>query len=553
MGGFSAALQRFGVGRLAALAGVAAGVAAVLVAVMLRVGQPPSSLLYSNLDLREASEVTAALDQAGIPYETRGDGSTIMVNRDEVGTARLLLADRGLVTSGSVGYELFDTQSALGQTEFQQNLNRKRAIEGEIARTIMSMRGVNSARVLIALPERQLFQQEAAPVTASVTIDTGGRELSGEEIRAIQQLVATAVTGLRPDRVTIVDSNNRLLAAGGEGEGFSGALASERRAEIEQRLQRTLTELVEGVVGPGAARIQVSAEIDESRQTIQQQEYDPDGQVVRSTSTGESTSEDSQGGQGGGATVADQLPDGGAPQEADFLGPSSRSGETSETTNYEISSTTTTTVREPGAVQRLSVAVAVDGVWTPGADGGEPTYAPRSDEEMAQIRALVQNAAGINTQRGDQFEVVNVRFSRPALAEGGAESAGSMFDFDRNDIMRAVELLVLLIVGALMVFFVLRPLVKAASGGGAGGQLALAGVAPQALPGAPAASGGPQLLQASGAGAPQLMPPSEMEQRLDIARIEGQVKASSVKKVADFVESHPDESVSIIRNWVHEG
>ncbi|WP_296819098.1 flagellar basal-body MS-ring/collar protein FliF [Brevundimonas sp.] len=551
MGGFSAALQRFGVGRLAALAGVAAGVAAVLVAVMLRVGQPPSSLLYSNLDLREASEVTAALDQAGIAYETRGDGSTIMVNRDEVGTARLLLADRGLVTSGSVGYELFDTQSALGQTEFQQNLNRKRAIEGEIARTIMSMRGVNSARVLIALPERQLFQQEAAPVTASVTIDTGGRELSGEEIRAIQQLVATAVTGLRPDRVTIVDSNNRLLAAGGEGEGFSGALASERRAEIEQRLQRTLTELVEGVVGPGAARVQVSAEIDESRQTIQQQQYDPDGQVVRSSSTSESTAEDNEGGQGGTASIEDQLPDGGV-AEAGVSGPSSRSGDTTETTNYEISSTTTTTVREPGAIERLSVAVAVDGVLTPASGGeGEPAYAPRSEEDMERIQSLVRSAMGFNQERGDQLEVVNVRFARPAIADGGAESAGSMFDFDRNDIMRAVELLVLLVVGALMIFFVLRPLVKAASGGGAGGQLAIAGVAPQALPGAPAA-GGQQLLQAASGGAPQLLPPSEMDQRLDIARIEGQVKASSVKKVSDFVESHPDESVAILRNWVHE-
>lgn len=552
MGGFSAALQRFGVGRLAALAGVAAGVAAVLVAVMLRVGQPPSALLYSNLDLREASEVTSALDQAGIRYETRGDGSTILVDRDQVGTARLMLADRGLVTSGSVGYELFDAQSALGQTEFQQNLNRKRAIEGEIARTLMSMRGVNSARVLIALPERQLFQQEAAPVTGSVTLDTGGRQLSSEEIRAVQQLVSTAVTGLRPDRVTIVDSNNRLLAAGGEGEGFSGALASERRAEIEQRLQRTLTELVEGVVGPGAARIQVSAEIDESRQTIQQQQFDPDGQVVRSTSTGESTSEDSQGGVGGETSVEGQLPDGGDGALAGATaGPTSRSGDTTETTNYEISSTTTTTVREPGAIQRLSVAVAVDGVLTPAANGeGDPTYAPRSEEDMQRIQSLVRSAMGYNEQRGDQLEVVNVRFARPSVVAGGTEAASSMFDFDRNDIMRAVELLVLLIVGALMVFFVLRPLVKAASGGG-GGQLAITGVSPQSLPGAPAGAG-PQAL-AGPSGAMPLLPASEMDQRLDIARIEGQVKASSVKKVSDFVESHPDESVSIIRNWVHEG
>ena len=559
MGGFSAAVQRFGIGRLAALAGVAAGVAAVLVALMLRVGEAPSALLYSNLDLREAAEVTAALDQAGIAYEARGDGSTILVNRDDVGTARLMLAEQGLVTSGSVGYELFDAQSALGQTEFQQNMNRKRAIEGEIARTLMSMRGVNSARVLIALPERQLFQAESAPVTASVSVDTGGRELTGEEIQAIQQLVSTAVTGLRPDRVTIVDANNRLLAAGGEGEGFSAAAASERRAEIEHRLQATLLNLVEGVVGPGAARVQVTAEIDETRQTIQAQEFDPDGQVVRSTSSSESTAEDSQGAEGGAVGVVEQLPEGEQTPTA-AAGPSSRSDETGETTNYEISNTTTTTVREPGAIQRLSVAVAVDGVWTPAASGdAEPTYEPRSEEEIAQIRTLVQNAMGFNEQRGDQFEVVNVRFARTGVsADGGAEAGGGLFDFTGDDIKRFIELGVLFVVGLLLIFFVLRPLVKAASGGGRAGA---SGPEMVALPGGGGAmvavgGGGVQALPATAGGAAgqQLMlPQSEMDQRLDIARIEGQVKASSVRKVSDFVESHPDESRSILRSWVHEG
>ncbi len=545
MGGFTAAIQRFGIGRLAALAGVAAGVAAVLVALMLRVGESPSALLYSNLDLREAGEVTAALDQAGISYEARGDGSTILVNRDDVGTARLMLAEQGLVTSGSVGYELFDAQSALGQTEFQQNMNRKRAIEGEIARTLMSMRGVNRARVMIALPERQLFQAEAAPVTASVSIDTGGREMTGEEIQAVQQLVSTAVTGLRPDRVTIVDANNRLLAAGGEGEGFSGAAASERRAEIEHRLQATLLNLVEGVVGPGAARVQVTAEIDETRQTIQAQEFNPDGQVVRSTSSQQSNSSDSQGTEGGIVGVEEQLPEGEGAQGT-AQGPSSTSDETGETTNYEISNTVTTTVREPGAIQRLSVAVAVDGVVTPPAGGeGEATYAPRSEEDMQRIQQLVRSAMGFNEGRGDQVEVVNVRFARPdGAAIGGTEASAGMFNFDQNDIMQMIQWLVLLIVGVLMVFFILRPLVKAASTGG--GVPMIAGSSGGEGGGGQALGGGTM------SGAPAL-PPSEMDQRLDIARIEGQVKASSVRKVSEFVESHPDESTAILRSWVHEG
>jgi len=547
VGGFTAALQRFGIGRLAALMGVAAGVAAVLFALMLRVGEAPTALLYSNLDLREAAEVTTALDQAGISYEARGDGSTILVNRDDVGTARLMLAEQGLVTSGSVGYELFDAQSALGQTEFQQNMNRKRAIEGEIARTLMSMRGVNSARVLIALPERQLFQAEAAPVTASVSVDTGGREMTGEEIQAIQQLVSTAVTGLRPDRVTIVDGNNRLLAAGGEGEGFSAAAASERRAEIETRLQATLLNLVEGVVGPGAARVQVTAEIDESRQTIQAQQFDPDGQVVRSTSSQQSNSSDNQGGNGGVVGVEEQLPEGGADAAA-AQGPTSTSDETGETTNYEISNTVTTTVREPGTIQRLSVAVAVDGVVSPPAGGeGEATYAPRSEEDMQRIQQLVRSAMGFNESRGDQVEVVNVRFARPdGAAMGGTEASGGMFDFDRHDIMWGVQLLVLFIVGALLIFFVLRPLVKAAAGGGGVPMIAAT------ASGGDGGGGGQAMGQVGGVAHPAL-PPSEMDQRLDIARIEGQVKASSVRKVSEFVESHPDESTAILRSWVHEG
>lgn len=290
MGGISAALQRFGIGRLAAVLGVAAGVAAVLVAVMLRIGQAPDALLYSNLDLREAAEITSSLDQAGIKYTTRGDGSTVMVNRDEVGTARMMLAERGLVTSGSVGYELFDDQSVLGQTEFQQNLNEQRALQGELARTIMTLRGVTSARVHITRPQREMFQAEAAEPTAAVVVGLGGRELSQDQVRAVRNLIASSVPNLKPGRVTVVDENNRTLAAGSDEEGFTAAGAEEARAGVEAQMQARIKDLVEGVVGVGAARVQVSADIDHSRSTTQEQTYDPDGQVVRSTSTNGSES-----------------------------------------------------------------------------------------------------------------------------------------------------------------------------------------------------------------------------------------------------------------------
>jgi flagellar M-ring protein FliF len=548
VGGFTAALQRFGIGRLTVVLGVAAGVAAMLVFVMLRIGQAPDALLYSNLDLREASEVTTALDGAGIKYSSKGDGSTIFVNRDQVGEARMLVAGKGLVTSGSVGYEIFDNQSVLGQTEFQQNLNEKRALEGELARTIQTMRGIQSARVMIALPRRELFQSQAAEPTAAVVVGVTGGQLTGAQVQAIRNVVASSVPNMKPEKVTLTDTSNRTLAAGNAGEGFSSASAEEARGQTESQLQARIKDIVEGVVGVGGARVQVTAEIDHARSTTQEQRYDPDGQVVRSTSTNGSESQDTTGATDGGATATNNIPGGQAPG---LTPQGSRDTQNTETTNYEISNTTTTTVKEAGEIKKLAVSVAVDGKWTPGTNGGEPTYAARTAEEIAQIKSLVAAAVGIDESRGDKIEVLNVRFNRDVAAAGGEEGGSPLFNFTKNDLMRGVELLVLLITGLLLIFFVLRPLLKAATGGagaGAGGQPQLAGPGGQ-----PVTSLQTTIVGGAGSALPQLGGPSEMDQRLDIARIEGQVKASSVKKVADFVEKHPEESTSILRSWVHEG
>ena len=544
MGGFTAALQKFGIGRLAAVLGVAAGVAAVLVAVMLRVGQAPDALLYSNLDLREASEISAALDQAGIKYSSKGDGSTIFVSRDEVGTARLMLAGKGLVTSGSVGYEIFDNQSVLGQTEFQQNLNEQRALQGELSRTIMSMRGITSARVHITMPRREMFQAAATDPTAAVVVGVGGRDLSADQVRAIRNVVASSVPNLKPDKVTVTDQSNRTLAAGSEDTGFTSANAEAAKATTESQLQTRIKDIVEGVVGAGAARVQVTADIDHSRSTTQEQKFDPDGQVVRSTSTNGSQSQDTTGQADGGVTATNNIPGGQAPNTTPI---GSTNSENTETTNYEISNTTTTTVKEPGEVKKLSVSVAVDGKYTPAADGkGAPTYAPRTAEEVQQIKTLVAAAVGIDETRGDKIEVVNVRFNREPSAAPGADEGSSMFNFDKNDIMRGVELLVLVITGFLLIFFVVRPLLKAATGGATTPAL----VGANGLPVTPLDT---QLVGGVLPGQPQMLAgPSDMDQRLDIARIEGQVKASSIKKVADFVDTHPEESTAILRSWVHE-
>ena len=527
---FISALQRFGIGRIAAIIGVSAGVAAALFALILNFGSAPQALLYSNLDLKEASTITAALDQAGVKYEAKGDGSTIFVNRDKVGSTRMLLAGKGLPSTGSVGYEIFDETNALGQTDFVQNLNRQRALEGELARTIRSQEWINFSRVQLSMPKRELFEDEPQPPTAAVTIGVNGRAPTAEQVRSLQNLVASAVPGLMPEKVTIVDQKGKLLA-GGQSDGL-GAAGEERRSEAEEAIRRKVRDLVEGVVGPGKVRVNVTAVLDLARVTVQESKYDPDGQVVRSTQTVEDNARENKPDNTGEATVANNIPGGdgaGAPVDPTL----STSGRTEETTNYEISSKTSTTITEPGQVKKLSVAVAVDGLTSVDKDGKPTPYKPRSAEEMKRIEDLVRSAVGYDQERGDTVTVTNVQFARDDLMDGGVVSGSPLAGFDKNDIMRAAELGILTLVALLVIFFVVRPLLTTARGETnrvAGQQLAL--------------------VNADGTDSN----PNEnsIDARIDIARIEGQVKSSSVRSVTEFVNNNPEESISIIRGWLHE-
>lgn len=539
-----AAIQRFGVGRLAAILGIAAGVAAVLVALSMNLGEP-KALLYANLDLKEAGSITQALDQGGVKYEVKGDGSTIMVPRDQVASTRLMLSSKGLPTAGSVGYEIFDQGSALGQTDFVQQLNRQRALEGELARTILGLDGVTSARVHLVLPKRQLFEEENEQPSAAVSIGVGGREPGAEQVRAIQNLVSGAVPNLKPDRVTVVDQHAKTLSGGETG---MAAEADGRKSEVEQRIAKQVKAMVEGIVGAGKARVNVTADLELGRVTTQQETYDPDGQVVLSESTTDENAKENQPSSNGEVSASANIPSGvGVNGEANN---SSASGRQESTTNYLNSKTVRTEVQEPGQVKRLSVAVAVDGL-TAAAPAGKPgAYTPRSAQEMQQIEQLVRTAVGFNQERGDQVSVINVRF--PTSADpNGVEAANPLMGFDKNDIMRGVELAVMAIVGLLMMIFIVRPLLKGATGGG-GPQMMLGGQQVTQMITSPDGQA-MQIAVDPNTGQNLALPgPSQMDHKIDIARIEGQVKASSIKRVSEFVEKHPEESVSILRGWLHE-
>ncbi len=335
-----------------------------------------------------------------------------------------------------------------------------------------------------------------------------------------------------------------MLAGGGD-DGDADQAAADQRAATEERIRKTVKDLVEGVVGPGKARVNVSADINLNRVTLQEDKYDPDGQVVRSTQTTDENAKDSKTDAGSATTSAANIP--GATASSTTTPNGSSSGRTEETTNYEISHSSRTEVQEPGQIKRLSVAVAVDGVSTYGSKG-KITYAPRPAEEMKHIDDLVRSAVGFSQARGDQITVVNVRFSHDEDQEG--VTAGSpLAGFDKNDIMRGAELFILLVVAALIIFFVARPLLKGAEGAGGLPMLMVQG-------GGGGGGSHPQLTMTTAGGQTLALPGAsggaDMDQRIDIAKIEGQVKVSSVRQVADFVDKHPDESVSILRSWLHE-
>ncbi|PWE16769.1 flagellar M-ring protein FliF [Marinicauda salina] len=536
-------LSRFGVGRLIAIFGLTAGAAAALVVFTMSMNGSGEALLFSGLEPDDAAAATERLDQAGISYTLREGGSSIYVDSSEVDAARMRVAADGALSFGSVGYEIFDETDALGTTSFVQNVNARRALEGELARSINTIAAIASSRVHLVLPERRLFSRETEEPSASVVLSVRG-DLDSGQVETVRNLVATAVPGLSANRITVADDTGRLLASPGGGDTATVAALEGQRADFESRLSAKIRDVVEGVVGPGGARVVVTAEINRENLTESRQEYDPDAQVLVSRETSEEFSREPADRLSGGVSVSENQPEaeGGATSERQMA----ETGRESDIRNFQNSSVTSTRVVEAGGVERLSVAVVVDGETTV-AEGGAVEYAPRTPEEMEQIRALVRSAMGFDEERGDQLEVTNMRFSRPDIAQGSPAPEG--FSLSREDMMRIAEIAVLFITALLIVLLVARPLVK---GVVAGPQPALAGAGggarlPESGQGQAAVAAGDEHLslpEGDGGG--------DADERIDVDQIEGQVKKSSVRKVSSLIEQHPEETMSILRNWMHE-
>jgi flagellar M-ring protein FliF len=499
------------------VAGATAAMFLAIVGVARMANTPSMSLLYSGLDGAAAGEVVAALEARGIPFEVAGD--SIRVPADQRDMLRMTLAAEGLPAAGSSGYELLDGLPGFGTTSQMFDAAYWRAIEGELARTVLAVPGVRSARVHIARAPADPFRAEAQP-TASVTVTMAGGSIDAAQARALRHLVAAAVAGLKPEDVAVIDSLAGLVPSGAEDAGLP-ASAEGRAAVLRANVERLLA----ARVGAGKAVVEVSVDLVSTREEVTERRFDPQGRVAISTET-EERSDNATGGSGA-VTVASNLPDGDA---AAAGGERSQSSETRERTNFEVSETQRAVLRLPGDVRRMTVAVLVDGVTAPGADG-TAEWQPRPEEELAALRELVASAVGLDEARGDVLTLKSLPFE-PLAAGGAVAEAGAPGPLHGLDLMTLAQTGLLALVALVLGLFVLRPiLTRAPQAAAAPAPLALA--APPVRGDAGAALSGE--IEDGLSGVLSGPPPAEED---------------PVARLRRLIEERRSETVEVLRGWM---
>ncbi|WP_316860510.1 flagellar basal-body MS-ring/collar protein FliF [uncultured Cohaesibacter sp.] len=513
--------------------------------IMMRMTEPVLAPLYTDLSFEDSIQITKLLEAQNIKHEVRDEGAAILAPKDQILKLRMQLAESGLPTGGNVGYEIFDKSETLGTTSFVQNVNHLRALEGELSRSIRTIRNVRLARVHLVLPKHELFKRDSKDPSASIAVKLQGN-LSTTQIQAIQHLVASAVEGLHPESVTIIDERGRLLASGrGDDENYMSAHMEEREVQLENRLRDQVDEIVSSIVGQGRARIEVAAEMNFNKITETSDTFDPDGQVVRSTQTRNqaSNSQEREGNEG--VTVGNELPDANAQQQP-LPGTQEKSDTTEELINYEISRKTTTEVFQGGRISRLSVAVLVDGTYEQN-DAGELVYKPRTPQELEQIATLVRSAVGYDQTRGDKIEVINLQF-----AEGPQtifdDEGDALFAFTKDDYLRFTELGVMFIMTLLVLLMVVRPLMKRmfekAEDKDDDHEII---IGPDGKPMIKTETG--ELIPAP-AGAEDIKHPTM--QAIENAQLQGALQADTLIKVGELVKENPEEAAKIVRLWLSD-
>lgn len=508
--------------RRIAIVMVLAAALAGLIAVGLWTQQPEMQILFANLAPDDAGGIVEKLKELKIPYEVGAGGASILVPGAQVYDLRLQLAAQGLPHGSGIGYEIFD-RTNIGQSEFVQKLNYRRAQQGELARTIAQMPEVQRARVHLAVPERRLFatsqERPRAAVVLSLKRENG---LTKTQVQGIVHLVANSVEGLKAEDVTVVDGHGRLLSeSSGEGVAHLSSTQLEYQRNLEKDVETRITSMLERMVGGNKAVVRVSSVLDFRQIEHTEEKYDPNGQVVRSEQKNQERANGVNGISGGVPGVASNVPEGESPEPPQTSTQNSQTK--NETVNYEISRTVSRIIEPVGTIKKMSVAVLVDGTYeapapAEGQPAAKPKYTARTEDEMKKIVEIVKKAMGFSQERGDEVQVENVSFGFEG-EEGPGATAQSDNTFAawgpsiRYGVGAVMFLLVLL--------FVVRPLVGTLTAPPAVQAQAIGGPVPAAAAGLAYDPGGLEALTG-----PQ------------------------TAQIADMARSNPQSAATVVKKWL---
>jgi len=515
--------------------------------------QPDYGVLFSDLKPTDAQNVVEKLKAANVPYSLVNNGTTVQVPIDRIPELRLQMASEGAISGGHVGFDLFD-KTTFGATDFAQQVNYRRAIEGELSKTLEAMDEVESVRVHITPRKDSVFTEKEEGAKAAVTLRVRqGKELSNERTDGIVSLVASSVEGLDAANVTVLDTRGRLLTKGNQGKNGSMSDAGAFNEQLEAKLayesesSARIVALLEPVLGEGRVRTDVSADINFNKVEQTEEKYNPQSQVVRSQQTNQESRSSQTGAQGGvvGARANDPT-NPTAPQPTAPNAAASGDQRTSSTTNYEIDKTTRRTVGAGGQINRLTVSVVVDSKNVEGVE------VVRQPDEIQKIQELVAAAVGVNAERGDSVVVQTMAFDKPKVEEAGP--AASFIESNRPLINSAIKWGALVVVALLVLFLIVRPAKKALS-------LAAATRGTMMLPAgdAPVDRRAPEPAQQLPAVQPPTVAEMEAKMRADLEASappltpEAQ-RALTVRKVISEETVHDPESVAgTLRSWLQEG
>lgn len=453
-------LASLGQAKLALMAGAGVVTLGMVLAAAIFVNKPAYETLYVGLESSDMHQISIALAEASVDFQTGTDGASLQVPVGQTGKARLLLAERGLPSSSNSGYELFDNVGSLGLTSFMQEVTRVRALEGEIARTIQQISGIAAARVHIVMPDRGNFRRAEQPPTASVMIRASGT--AGRKAAAsIRHLVAASVPGLEAEHVTILDSAGQLLASGDDSENNSLNRSLNIVQSVQEDVERNIEKALAPFLGMDNFRASVMAALNTDSQQTQETVYDPESRVERSVRVTRESQQSNQSQLQRPATVEQNIPQGGpdpgvGPQSSD------QADKKEEQTNYEINSKTVATIRNSYQVERLSVAVVVN-QGRIAALVGEGADQAKIDAYLAEMQKIVASAAGLNSDRGDVVTLTAMNFLDNQLLDEAVPGPGVMETLARN-LSTIINALAFVAVAFLVVWFGFRPVVRSVTG-----------------------------------------------------------------------------------------